>query len=121
AILLIFAWISSIQGVYAQTALKVSAHTFAIQPKVGMVASHTRSGVLIDAVYGDLKTTLTLFESRGNRFLLVTSALGIDGYLRAPIIILVQDRLALSSDALVTFSSHSHTVPWLWVDENSAP
>jgi len=121
AFLLIFAWISSIQGVYAQTALKVSAHTFAIQPKVGMVASHTRSGVLIDAVYGDLKTTLTLFESRGNRFLLVTSALGIDGYLRAPIIKLVQERLALSSDAIVTSSSHSHTVPWLWVDENNAP
>lgn len=113
--------ILGLHTLYAQTELKVSAYTFAIQPKVGMVASHTRSGVLIDDVYGDLKTTLTLFESGDSRFLLVTSPLGIDGYLRAPIIKLVQEQLSLPADAIVTSSSHSHTVPWLWVDEEKLP
>lgn len=113
--------ILGLHTLYAQTELKVSAYTFAIQPKVGMVASHTRSGVLIDDVYGDLKTTLTLLESGDSRFLLVTSPLGIDGYLRAPIIKLVQEQLLLSADAIVTSSSHSHTVPWLWVDEEKLP
>src|SRR5690554_199282 len=97
----------------AQDELKVSAYTFSIQPKVGMVASHTRAGVLIDNVYGDLKTTLMLFESANSRFLLVTSPLGIDGYLRKPIVDLVQEVLNLSTEAIVTSSSHSHTVPYL--------
>lgn len=106
-------WVLSLATVNAQEDLKVSAYTFAIQPKVGMVASHTRAGVLIDEVYGDLKTTLVLFESGDNRFLLVTSPLGIDGYLRNPIIDLVQQKLNLQAEAIVTSSSHSHTVPYL--------
>lgn len=118
---LLFCWVYGLQNGYGQSELKVSAYTFSILPKVGMVAAHTRSGVLVDEVYGDLKTTLILFESDGNRFLLVTSPLGIDGYLRTPIINLVQEHLDLMPDAIVTSSSHNHTVPWLSVDENNTP
>lgn len=118
-VVILVLYILSIGNIQAQDDLKVSAFTFSIQPKVGMTASHTRVGVLIDDVYGDLKTTVFLFESNNSRFLLVTSPLGVDGYLRKPIINMVQEYLSLSEEAIVTSSSHSHTVPHLIVTGNS--
>lgn len=99
----------------------VAATTFSIQPKVGMLASHTRVGVLVDAVYGDLKTTLTLFKQENNTMLLISSPLGVDSYLREPIVKAIQEVLKLPKDAIVTASSHNHTVPHLLVDANQVP
>lgn len=100
--------------------LKISASSFSIQPEKGMLASHTRVNVLVENVYGDLKNVVYLFEDNGKRFLLITSPLGVDGYLRQPIVNLANKVLNLNEDQVVTASSHNHTVPAIILNSNGA-
>lgn len=102
--------------------LKASAQTFAVMPKVGTPASHTRAGKMIEAVHGDLKTTLVLFEDGGNRLVWVTSPLGIEsGVVRNAIVDVLSKTLKISPEAIVCSGSHNHTVPRLDVNTTTTP
>ncbi|MCT1530130.1 hypothetical protein M3B46_03940 [Sphingobacterium daejeonense] len=111
-IILIFLSISS----FGQE-LKVSASSFSIQPIKGMIAGHSRVNVLVEEVYGDLKSTIFLFEDNGKRFLLVTSPLGVDGGLPQPIVEMAGKILNLTDEQIVTSSSHNHTIPSIIVNQ----
>ncbi len=104
--------------VYANTGeLRASAHTFSIHPKVGTSSGHSQTGHKIEAVYGDLKTTIFLFEQGADRLCLITSPLGIEsGRLRAACVNVLSKSLNLLPEAIVASSSHNHTIPWLDID-----
>lgn len=106
----------------ASPVLKAAAQTFAITPKVGTPAGHTKSGSKIEVVYGDLKTTLVFFEEGDNRLCFVTSALGIEsGLLHQAIVNILSRTLKISPESVVTSGSHNHTIPWLHVDSTHIP
>jgi hypothetical protein len=106
----------------ADPVLKASAQTFSVMPKVGTPAAHTRAGKMIDAVHGDLKTTLVLLEEGGNKLCWVTSPLGIEsGALRNAIVNVLSKTLNISPEAVVCSGSHNHTVPRLNVDTANTP
>lgn len=94
--------------------LQVSSKTFSILPVKGMVAAHTRSGVLVDEVYTDVKTNLLLLKDGNTELLFVTSTLGIEyGTYRENIIKIVKEYLDLTDNAIITAASHNHCVPLL--------
>ncbi|MEO5997373.1 MAG: hypothetical protein ABIN89_11580, partial [Chitinophagaceae bacterium] len=102
--------------------LKVSARTFAVTPKVGTPTGHSRTGHLIEAVYGDIKTSVVLFEQGGNKLCLMTSSLGIEsGELRDTCVNILSTTLNIPKDAIVTSGSHNHTIPFLYTDKNKKP
>ncbi len=108
---------------YAEDAvLKASAQTFAVMPKVGTPAGHTKSGNKIEVVYGDLKTTVVLFEDGANKLCFVTSALSVEaGPLHNAIVNILSKNLKIAPEAVVTSSSHNHTIPYLYVDSLHIP
>jgi hypothetical protein len=94
-------------------ALRASASTFAVTPKVGSPAV-SRTPQIIHEVIGDLKTTLVLFEQGGNRLCFVTSSFGVNernmnGAVRA----LVAKELGLTPEQVVAACSHNHTIPMI--------
>lgn len=94
--------------------LQVSSKTFATQPVEGMLASHTRSGVQVDAVYGDIKTNVLMLQESDRILFLVTSALGIEqGKFRKLIVSLIQEKYNIDEEAIITSSSHNHCIPSL--------
>ena len=102
--------------------LKVSAKTFAVTPKVGTPTGHSRTGHLIEAVYGDIKTSVVLFEQGGNKLCLITSSLGIEsGELHDTCASILSTALNIPKEAVVTSGSHNHTIPFLYVDKNKKP
>lgn len=102
--------------------LQASAFTFAVTPKVGTPAGHTKTGTKIEVVHGDLKTTVILLEEGGNRVCFVTSALGIEaGPLHNAIVNILSQSLKIAPEAVVTSSSHNHTIPYLYVDSTKIP
>ncbi|PWJ58154.1 hypothetical protein CLV98_10411 [Dyadobacter jejuensis] len=106
----------------AADVLKASAQTFSITPKVGTPSGHTKTGNKIEVVYGDLKTTLVLFEEGANRLCYLTSALGVDGgALNKASVQILSKTLQIDPEAVVASSSHNHTIPWLNVDTVNVP
>jgi hypothetical protein len=105
-----------------EAVLKASAQTFAVTPKVGTPSGHSKTGNKIEVVYGDLKTTVVLFEDGPNRLCFVTSALGVEsGALHKACVNILSKTLNISPEAVVTSSSHNHTIPWLNVDSVNIP
>lgn len=106
----------------ATDGLSASGQTFAVTPKVGTPAGHTKTGNRIEVVYGDLKTTVILLEEGSNRLCFLTSALGVDnGPLRNACVKILSQTLKIAPEAVVTSSSHNHTIPWLHVDSTKIP
>lgn len=104
------------------TVLKASAQTFAVTPKVGTPSGHSRTGNKIEVVYGDLKTTVILFEEGSNRLCYITSALGVEsGALNKACVKILSRTLKIAPEAVVASSSHNHTIPWLNVDSTDIP
>lgn len=102
--------------------LKASAITFSIIPKVGNPTGHSRTGHKIEAVYGDLKTTVVLFEQGTNRFCILTSPLGIEsGELHKTCVDILSKTLKISPEAVVTSGSHNHTIPFLFTKKDMNP
>jgi hypothetical protein len=100
-------------------ALRASASTFAVTPKVGSPAV-SRTPQIIHEVIGDLKTTLVLFEQGGNRLCFVTSSFGVNernmnGAVRA----LVAKELGLTPEQVVAACSHNHTIPMIDIGDGS--
>ncbi|HLT34238.1 MAG TPA: hypothetical protein VKZ98_10645 [Aquaticitalea sp.] len=94
------------------TNLQVAAQTFSIHPKVGSPASHSRSGNMIEEVYGDLKSTIILFRDGDNTFCLFTSTLGIArGSIHDFCVKEISNRLNIPIEAISLNSSHNHTIP----------
>lgn len=104
---------------YSQaTDLQVAAKTFAVMPEKGMVAAHTRAGVLVEQVYSDMKTNVLLMKDGTKELLFITSALGLEyGDYRKRIVEVVQQVFDLEEDAIITASSHNHCVPLLLFGE----
>ena len=99
-------------SVFAQKGeLQVASETFAIQPVKGMRAAHTRADVNVDEVYTDIKTNVLMMKDGEKELLFVTSALSLQ--YRKVIVSAVQEFLPLDESAIVTASSHNHTVPLL--------
>lgn len=102
--------------------LEVAAFTFGVHPKVGTPAGHTRTANLIEAVYGDLKTTVFLFKQGNKSFCLVASSLGVEGGVMHEVTVQELSRiLNIPADAVVANSSHNHTIPYLDVTKREAP
>src|SRR5690606_20869455 len=100
------------------TELKVSAYTFSVQPKVGTPSGHSRSGNQIEEVHGDLKSTLVLFQQGETKMCLLTSSFGVEWDLLHEICVEKLSRaLNIPDEAVVTNSSHNHTLPFMIVDE----
>jgi hypothetical protein len=96
--------------------LELAAYTFAIQPRVGTPASHSRTGNMVEAVYGDLKTTIFLFRQGDNQMCLLTSALGVEiGPVHDVSVDEISRILGIRKEAVVTNASHNHTIPYLQV------
>ncbi|MBD2703520.1 hypothetical protein IC229_22940 [Spirosoma sp. BT702] len=102
--------------------LTASAQTFSVTPKVGTPASHSKSGNMIEAVYGDLKTTILLFEEGPNKLCFLSSPFGVESkVLRNACVSILSKTLKISPEAIITASSHSHTIPFLLVDSTAKP
>jgi len=103
--------------------MEVSASTFSIVPKVGTPAGHSRSGNNIEEVYEDLKSTLFLFKQGDNKLCLVTSPLGVHykGSLHEFCVEKLSAILKIPEEAIITNSSHNHTIPFLDVSNKERP
>ncbi|GGG73261.1 hypothetical protein GCM10007415_00810 [Parapedobacter pyrenivorans] len=102
--------------------LNVAASTFSIQPEVGALSEHSRTGALISAVYGDIKSTMVLLEEHENKLCFFTSPLDIErGPLHDTIVSVLSTILEISPSAIVTTTSHSHTNPYLHLDGDNVP
>lgn len=120
--ILVLVWFSYFQAYADNVQLKAAVQTFAVQPKIGTPTGHSRTGHKIEAVYGDLKTTVFLFEQGTDRFCLLTSPFGVErGALREASVSLLSSILNMPEEAIVTSSSHNHTIPWLDVDSGNTP
>ena len=99
--------------------VKGAFNVFALTPEVGTSSGIlSRAGNNIQKVYGDLKTTIFLFEENGERFCLLTSAFWVDHQdLRPACIEILTKNLQVTPENIVTSSSHNHTVAWPLVDE----
>lgn len=107
----------AIFSAYSAT-LEVAAKNFSVMPVKGMLAAHTRSGVLVEAVYTDMKTNVLLMKDGDKELLYVTSSLGIEyGDYRKNIVEVVQRYLNIDESAIITSSSHNHCVPLLLFTE----
>jgi len=104
------------------TDLKAAARTFSITPKVGTPASHSRSGAMIENVYGDLKTTIVLMEDEGKKLCFLTSALGVEkGALNTASVKIIAEILKIPAENIISNSSHDHTIPMVNVDIDNVP
>jgi hypothetical protein len=102
--------------------LEMSAYTFAIHPKVGIRAGHSQTANLIEAVYGDLKSTLFLFKDGKTSFALLTSPLGIEGTgLRDASAAEISRIVGIPKEAIIASGSHNHTIPVLDVKSEESP
>ncbi|MGI6522115.1 MAG: hypothetical protein ACOX2D_13455 [Fermentimonas sp.] len=102
--------------------LENSAYTFAIQPKAGTPSGHSLTGHKVEEVYGDLKSTLFLFSQGNNKFCLLTSPLRVEeGPLHDFCVEKLSHSLGISKSAVITNSSHNHTIPYIDVSENNRP
>lgn len=103
--------------------LEVSVSTFSINPKVGTPAGHSRTGHIIDEVHGDLKSTLFLFKHGNDKFCLVTSPMGVhySGQLNDYCVEKISSALNIPKEAIVTNSSHDHTIPLIDVSDKGRP
>ncbi|MFN3380179.1 MAG: hypothetical protein ACK41O_12035 [Runella zeae] len=102
--------------------LKVSAQTFSIFPKVGTPSGHSQTGNKIEAVHGDLKTTVVLLEQGTNRLCFITSAMGVEGNaLRTACVKILAKTLKIDPKAIIANSAHTHTIPWIQVDSAHIP
>ena len=102
--------------------LENSAYTFAIQPKAGTPSGHSLTGHNVEEVYGDLKSTLFLFSQGNNKFCLLTSPLRVEeGPLHDFCVEKLSHLLGISKSAVITNSSHNHTIPYIDVSENNRP
>lgn len=95
--------------------LRVSAATFAVQPKVGSEGV-SQTSQKIQEVVGDLKSTLVLFEYGDTRLCFLTSSFGVQTKtLNAACRALVAKELGMTPAEVVAASSHNHTIPTLEV------
>ncbi|MEX2512441.1 MAG: hypothetical protein WD398_06015 [Cyclobacteriaceae bacterium] len=102
--------------------LEVAAYTFSIHPKVGTPSGHSRTGNKIEEVHGDLKNTLLLIRQGDNKLCLFTSPLGVErGVLHDFCVNELSRKLDIPREAIVTNSSHNHTIPFLDVREVDMP
>ncbi len=117
-ILLLFPNNTPAQGI----PLEVAAYTFSIQPKIGTPSGHSRSGNKIEEVYGDLKSTLFLFKYGNNMLSILTSPLGVERHhLHEYSINRISAKLGIPHKAVVTNSSHNHTIPFPDVRDSKTP
>jgi len=115
---LLLVFLSLSLGLAKANSLEVSSKTFSIMPVKGMVAAHTRAGVLVEEVYTDVKTNVLLMKDGDKQLLFITSTLGIEyGDYRANIIQVVKEYFDLDEGAIITASSHNHCVPLLLFKE----
>ncbi|MDB6093587.1 MAG: hypothetical protein JWM32_1149 [Verrucomicrobia bacterium] len=92
--------------------LQAAIQTFAVTPTVGMPSGASRTAQNILQVYGDLKTTLVLFEYGDTRLCYVTSSFGIyEGAMNTAVRAAVAKELGFPVEQVVAASSHNHTVP----------
>lgn len=98
--------------------LKGAFDWFSITPEVGTSSGIlSRAGNNIQQVYGDLKTTVFLFEENGERFCLLTSAFWVDHQdLRPACVDVLVKNLKLKPENIITASSHNHTLAWPSLD-----
>lgn len=101
---------------WSQTAVKVAAYKFSIEPKVGTTAPSRKEHV-IENVYGDLKNTLLLVEQDGQKVAFITSPLDVIGHMHQETVAILSKALGLPTDQIVTCTSHSHTVPVLHMSD----
>ncbi|MEX2565478.1 MAG: hypothetical protein WD431_06020, partial [Cyclobacteriaceae bacterium] len=103
----------SLNGIAQVEPLEMAAYTFSIQPKVGTPSGHSRTGNKIEEVHGDLKNTLLLFRQGDNKLCLFTSPLGVErGALHDFCVNELAKKLDMPKEAIVTNSSHNHTIPF---------
>lgn len=121
--IILFCFCLTSATIHAQPAgLEAAAYTFAVHPKVGIRSGHSQTGNLIEAVYGDLKSTLFLFRSGNNSFALLTSPLGVEGNVLHDVSVDEVSRIVnIPKEAVVTNASHSHTIPILDVKTQERP
>ena len=101
--------------------LKVAAYTFSVTTKVGAPTA-SRTGHAIEKVYGDLKSTLYLFQQNDNKLCLLTSAFFIQqGIMHDVCIEKLSEVLNIPEEAIIVNSSHNHTVPFLDVESKVRP
>ena len=102
--------------------LKAAGQTFAIIPTVGMPSAHTRTGQMINRVWGDLKSTVILLEDGDRRMVFMTSALSVEwdpnqSACRA----VIAEALHIPPESVVINSAHNHSVPKLEIDQPGQP
>lgn len=101
--------------------LRMSARTFSIVPKVG-TPTGSRIDHPLEAVYGDLKSTVYLFRQGDKTLCLLTSSLGIEsGQLHDACVDILSRTLHIAPEAVVCGGSHNHTVPIVYTDPNKKP
>lgn len=111
---------ATVQGQPAR--LEAAAYTFAVHPKVGIRSGHSQTGNLIEAVYGDLKSTLFLFKQGDKTFALLTSPLGVEGNVLHDVSVDEISKIVnIPKQAVITNASHNHTIPILDVKTEERP
>ena len=94
--------------------LKAAGRTFAIVPVVGMPSAHTRMGLPVKRVHGDLKSTVVLFEDGDRRMVFFTSTLPVEwGVLQDASRAVIAEVLNLAPENVVINSAHNHSTPQL--------
>ncbi len=94
-----------------KSALRVAAQTFSVVPSVGD-PTVSRSGMGIERVVGDLKSTVVLLDDGESRLCLVTSSAHTDTIeLRRVVEEVVGQAIGLKPEAIIANSSHNHSVP----------
>jgi len=102
--------------------LKAAARTFAIVPTVGMPSAHTRTGQMVNRVWGDLKSTIVLLEDGDRRMAIFTSALSVEwDPPQAACRAVIAEAAHLAPEAVVINSAHNHSVPLLEIDQPGQP
>lgn len=93
--------------------LEVAAQTFSIHPKPGTPSGHSPTGINIEEVYGDLKSTLVLFREGEKMLCLFTSPLGVErGALYDYCVNKISSHLKIPYSNIIQNSSHNHTIPF---------
>ncbi|WP_353719957.1 acyltransferase [Dyadobacter sp. 676] len=106
----------------AADGLKAAGRTFAVTPRPGTPAGHTKTGNKIEVVHGDLKTTIILLEEGPDRLCFLTSALTVEsGLVHNACVNILSQVFRIPPEAVVTASSHNHTIPWMHVDSAAVP
>ncbi|WP_221031956.1 hypothetical protein [Actomonas aquatica] len=93
--------------------LQAAAVTFALEPEVGVPADFTATGMKINRVESDLKSTIILIEQGDQRMALFATPFPFDS--RRPLQnaakAILSDALDLTPAEIVLASSHDHSVP----------